>query len=418
MDAHRERPSEASREALEEAGKRRHESCVALGPDHPHVGIGLTNLAGMRVAQDRPVDALALLRRALEVEEDHLGKTLFTGTSEQRRLRLQQFQASTDYAITLHQTHLTGSAEARALALQTLLRRKGRLADLDRDMLQGVRQRADPAGLELLDQYQRATAQLSVLQDRIPTDPAQLAAWRAQRDQLAQEVEALQRSLSARSAVFRQATRPVTVDAVAEGLPRGSALLEIAVYDPFDFRSTTWQAARYVAFVLHPDGRSASADLGPATVLEPQAEALRRRLLGPGGRSRRLVADTGSGDVGPAARALFERALRPLWDELDGVTHLYVAGGGLLTLVPFEVVISEGAPDGHRVQVSYLTSGRDLLRPQDPDEPPTAPVVVHDVDYDRAVRPEAEVPAGTGATSAGGAPAGAWQALPGAAQDL
>jgi len=395
-----------------EAALRRAASIVegSLGPQHPSLADRLGNLAVLQLARGRAGEALALKIRALGIEETVLRRTLFTGTREQRRLRLGQFANSTSGAIDLHLRRLPDDRAAARLALETVLRRKGRLADLDQAVLGLVRASEDAEGLALLDDYQGVVSALGVLAEQIPTDPEALGPWRAERMALAERAATLERSLAARSADLRQLAQPVTVDQVAAMLAADRALLEIAVYQPYDAIADEFGPERYAAYVLRGGGRIAATDLGPADRIDERIRALRGALLVPRPRARGLSrTEAGSGALGPAARALFDAVLRPLWAELDGVGHILVAADGRLNLVPFDVLLAAGEQDADQVQISYLTSGRDLLRIDGGADRLGRPVVVSDVDHDRAVRPGGSAPE-TG-------PVASWEALPGAARE-
>ena len=67
------------------------------------------------------------------------------------------------------------------------------------------------------------------------------------------QLQQAEREISTRSAVYRAQSRPVTIDAVKAALPAGAALVEIAIYRPFNNRvvprDKRFGAARYVASV-------------------------------------------------------------------------------------------------------------------------------------------------------------------------
>jgi CHAT domain-containing protein len=79
------------------------------------------------------------------------------------------------------------------------------------------------------------------------------------------------------------------------------------------------------------------------------------------------------------ARAADETLMQPLRAAIGNATHLLISPDGPLNLMPFEVLRDErGRYAVERYAISYLTSGRDLLRMQVPRMSRSGPVVVAD----------------------------------------
>jgi CHAT domain-containing protein len=168
--------------------------------------------------------------------------------------------------------------------------------------------------------------------------------------------DAIERDLSERSAAFRSQNRRVTLDAVQTAIPEDAALIEFAVFRPFDpaaeANAVAYGAPRYAAYVIRRNRAPVGVDLGSAVAIERAIAQFRSALRDP---TRR--------DVKERARTLDERVLRPLRASLEGATRLLISPDGDLNLVPFEALVDE---HGHylieQYTASYLTSGRDLLR--------------------------------------------------------
>src|SRR5262249_42615829 len=123
---------------------------------------------------------------------------------------------------------------------------------------------------------------------------------------------------------------------------------------------------RYAAYVVRRDAAPIGFDLGPLDTIDRLIDVLRDALRDPAGAG-----------VKARARALDDRVMRPLRASLGGAARLLVSPDGALTLVPFEALVDEhGRYLIERYAISYLTSGRDLLRMQVPRASPTAPVIV------------------------------------------
>jgi CHAT domain-containing protein len=188
---------------------------------------------------------------------------------------------------------------------------------------------------------------------------------------LEREREALESSLSERSAEFRAQAAPVTLDAVRSALPDDAALIEFAVYRPFDPKAesnnTAYGAARYVAYVMtRRDTRG--VDLGPASAVDEAVGAFRQAL----GDPRRA-------DVSRLARRVDAAVMQPVRERAGSPRRLLISPDGALNLLPFEALRDEqGRYAIERFQISYVSSGRDLLRLKTPRASRSDAVIVAD----------------------------------------
>ena len=173
---------------------------------------------------------------------------------------------------------------------------------------------------------------------------------------LEERKEQLESQIGRRSAEFRAASVPVTLEAVQAAIPADAALIEFAAYRPFDPAVDSVNAAfgklRYAAYVVHRSGPPSAVDLGDAEKIDKAVEALRAAL-----------GDPARGDVRRLSRALDEAVMRPVRGLAGDSTHLLVSPDGALNLIPFEALVDErGRYLVQRYRWTYLTSGRDLLR--------------------------------------------------------
>jgi len=128
------------------------------------------------------------------------------------------------------------------------------------------------------------------------------------------------------------------------------------------------------------------ADLGEAAPIDLAIDAWRKALRDP----QRT-------DVKQLSRAVDDKVMRPvrsLIGELHGETrHLLIAPDGLLNLAPFAALVDEqNRYLVERYMISYLTSGRDLLRTPIQQPNRNAALIVANPDFGRA--------AGVGSTAA------------------
>jgi CHAT domain-containing protein len=201
------------------------------------------------------------------------------------------------------------------------------------------------------------------------------ARWRAEVAGLESEADRLEAEVSRRSAPFRAQTQPVSIEAVQRALPPGSALVELVSYKPYNIApgksaggGARFGPARYAAYVLLPEGEPLFADLGDAASIDERVARLRDRLKSPA-----------SGDVKSAARDLDESVMRPVRRLLGKNRRVFISPDGTLNLVPFAALVDEhGSYLVEHYAISYLTSGRDLLRLQVEGESRQPPLIFAD----------------------------------------
>jgi CHAT domain-containing protein len=339
------------------------------GTAHHNLGAILGSLASLYVAQGDKAQALAAQTRANDIAEHNLSAALTTGSENQKRLYLATLSSQTDMTLTLNTALAPDSIEARRLALTTILRRKGRALDAMSNQVESLRRRLDPQDRPLLDQLSATRAQLSALTLKGANRISQ-AQYRAEVARLEAEAERLEAQVGARSAEFRVETEPVTLAGVQAALPAGAALVEIVSYRPYNPAGKTFKdrfgAPRYVAYVLKPQGEPSFVDLGEAASIDREVSQLRVALSSPGSK-----------DVKQLARALDERVMRPVRALLGGVRHVLISPDGALNLLPFGALVDE--QNRYLIEtylISYLTSGRDLLRLRAARESRETPLVI------------------------------------------
>ena len=359
----------------------------ALGPNHPDSANTLNNLASFYEARGDYARAVQLSARAEAVRERNLSLALAAGSERQKLAYLAKLLGETDAIVSLHARSAPSDPQALELAFRTVLRRKGRALDAMSDQVASLRKRLDPRDREILDQLSAAQSQLSAL---LLSDPGGTAPeeHRAAANRLGEEVEQLQDAVSRRSSEFGAQVQPVTVERVRQALPAGAALVEFFSYQPFDTKAKTeaerFGPPRYVAYVLRGSGEPRWVDLGDAGAVDAGVGLLRAALGVPTSK-----------DVTAAARSLDERVMRPVRKLLGDARQVFVSPDGALNLVPFAALVDEqGKYLVETYSLTYLTSGRDLLRLQVSAESREPPLVIADPLF------------GTAGPAAGGAPGG------------
>jgi CHAT domain-containing protein/tetratricopeptide (TPR) repeat protein len=321
----------------------------ALGPLHPEVASGLRNVARLYWARGTPDRAVPLMARSAEIREAQLRVELPRLSEPRKRAVMAALQDETDSLVSLHAHAVPYSDRALELALTTVVRRKGRVLDSMVDGEAALRAHLTPELREQFDQLDGARTELvaRLYTPREKVDGAAVAAIRAR-------IERLEARLSAESAVFRVQSEPVTLATIQAAIPRDAVLVELVRYHRIDPREIpASREERYLAYLLQHDGSPHWIPLGPAAPIDAQIDAVLAAM------------DDGvpTAVTRTALRRLDALVLAPIRARLAGAPHLILAPDGKLNLVPFEALLD---PRGHHALeshlISYLTTGRDLLR--------------------------------------------------------
>ncbi len=342
----------------------------ALGAQHPDVAQTQLGLAAVKVGLGEVAPALQLLAAARANNEALLQSIAGSGAGEERLDRfLRSLRAEEDLTYSLlAEPSLVGREDVATHVATTALLRKGRsvdeAADTSRALYQGLgaeerqklarlrevrSRRADLAlsgsGLYSAEEYQKLLAQLQAEEE--------------------QQEQALLRDASVlRTRLSRY--RPATVLAdVQAHLPSGSLLIEVVAYHQYLFAGKGARglqlpgsgAVRYGALIIRESGKPQAFDLGPARSVDATVATLLSALT------------QTDASWQAAAGQLSEQVLMPLRETLEGSKRWYLAADGQLNLVPFAVLPlpgerGRGKPTAvvDKIDLSYLTSGRDLLR--------------------------------------------------------
>jgi CHAT domain-containing protein len=327
----------------------------SAGPYHVLTITVLGNIANLYRVEGDVANAVLYQRRLDERLEATLALNLAVGSERQKLAFFDSLAERTDRTISLHVNAAPEDQSACALATLVLLQRKGRVLDAMSSSLTALRQRFNPEDQKLLDQLNSITAQVAKIAlsgpQNVSTDDYHL-----QLKSLQEQKEKLETQISNRSGEFRANSQPVTLAAVQAAVPKDAALIEFAVYRPFDpkLEGNQYGTPRYVAYIARQQGEVEWKELGEAQAIDAAVEELRQALRDP----QRT-------DVRDLSRAVDEKVMQPLRALLGETTHLLISPDGELNLIPFEALVDEnGRYLVQRYAVTYLTSGRDLLRMQ------------------------------------------------------
>jgi tetratricopeptide (TPR) repeat protein len=345
----------------------------SLSPEHPNVAISLDALARLYMAKNDIARAISFQSRAIAVIERNLKPNLAICSERQKLAHLATLSKQTDQTLTLHLLYAPRDPVARSLAATLILQRKGRALDASSESLNALRNRFNPEDRAALDRLTDARSQIARL---VLDGPQRMNAgqYRDRVKALEEQAERFEAEISRRSDEFRAQSLPVTLEAVRAAIPDDAALIEFASYRPFNPKAAKDDEAygqpRYVAYVLRRRGEIQWKELGEAKAIDEAAARLRKALR-----------DPNRADVSRLARAADDKIMRPVRTLLGampgGTRRLLISPDGLLNLIPFAALVDErGRYLVERYTISYLTSGRDLLRLQLAPRSSNAPLIV------------------------------------------
>ncbi len=360
-----------------------------LGPEHPDTLISVNNLASLYVNQGSYGEAEPLFRRALAASEKVLGPehpdTLLVQLNytvtlvnlkqpkralqllkgmEPRLLELAALQLRHTRQERVRRMFLTSQAnfqdavltlalshpepEYLDLAAKVMLRWKQIQGEEEAFLARLVRRRGekDTEIRELARQIAELRRDLSHLVN-LPKPDADL-----QHNKL-NELEAKEIRLAQISREFNRhlQVRGANVDDVRHYLPRdGGALLELRVYEPFDFKTGKSSELHWAALLLPAAGELSLHDLGPVAETQDLVQKL---------RATHARAD---------AATLYHHLFGKLDEKLKGYDSLYIAPDGVLSLLAFAELVT---PDGRywlqRQTLRQVATGRHLIAAYDRD---------------------------------------------------
>ena len=332
---------------------------VSRGRYHPLTLTSLGNIARTYAAQNNVEEAIRYQARVDEAIEHNIELNLALGSERQKLSYINSMAERTDRTISLNVHLAPQNSTASDLGLLTVLQRKGRVLDAMSESFASLRQRSTPDEQALLQTFNETTTELAKLvlngPQRIALEEHQKAVLQAEGER-----EKLEEQISNRSAEFRAQWQAVTLDSVQDAIPSNAALIEYAIYRPFDpkaeLNSEAYKEHRYIAYVLRREGKALWQDLGSVKEIDLAIHAFRKALRDPKNR-----------DVHSLARALDQKIMEPLRPFLGGATHLLISPDGALNFIPIEALVDEENQFlVEKFSCSYLTSGRDLLRLQVP----------------------------------------------------
>ncbi|AFZ55137.1 CHAT domain-containing tetratricopeptide repeat protein [Cyanobacterium aponinum] len=346
-----------------------------FGENHPDNATYLNNLAMVYWATDKLDSTLDYLTQGANVEEFNLAEFLNSSGDELRKQAyINTLYGTTNWTVSLHLNYAPENQKATDLALTTILRRKGRVLDAMSNIVSTLRQNSNPETEKIFNTLAEKRSQLASLTlqgvgKMSPTLYGELIA------SLEQNIRQLETDLSNNSAEFRTLNEEITLSTIAQQIPENTVLVEYIVYYPFEPKTETWGKPRYGVYVLDHNGKSQGIDLGETEIIDQLVEHFRGNLA--------------YGDISDLdnlkkyAQQLYKLIFEPLLPLLNNKKTLLVSPDSQLNLIPFAALQdNQGKYLVEDYSISYLTSGRDLLRLKTKFQSQSQAIIVANPIYD------------------------------------
>ena len=353
-----------------------------LGPDHPSTISPLDNLAVAYQSRGNYTKALQFFQRGLIVEDRTFANVFSVASEEQKLSFVQKSQGSYWGTLSLIHRHFQKDSQVVRFGLELVLRRKGIVLDA-----QSRAQQALVANLtgETLETWQRLTEHRSALSRLLLNEPEKQnpAHYKQRIEGLQAAIAREEEFLAQHSGLVAQelAQRQVTAQMLAGRLPGDSALVEFVRIRDWDEEKKKWSdAERYLAFILTADNQVALVDLGAAQKIDTKVKITLAAINQPD-YSRDPETYSHQADV--ELTELYALIFQPLETVLSSRVQLIVSPDGELNNVPFAALrTQDGQYLVEKTTLSYVASGRDLLRGKSGVDPTVALLLVANPAFD------------------------------------
>lgn len=404
-----------------------------LGPGHPSVSRTLGNLATLLLCQNKAGEAEPLYQRALSVGQEAL-TSFHPELAELQRclgilqadngdysLAVESYRDMLDLRLDFAERIFSHSAEAQKLkwvslnpllvpdilslalvdtlgqaknlALEMVLKGKAVIIDAVMAEKRATYCSYIDFGADVKRHLELCTAIANLtLSDRgdIP-----LSIYRDSLTALYGFLDSLETELSRRCAEFRDdlILRKFNITDVANALSSDAILCEFVRFTPPQQKMTDYLRLktgppRYLALTLEPNGVTGIFDLGPVSIIDSLVEVARDKIYHSGATIYSADAASSEQRLAGVTADLYSKLLSPLSTQLEKHHTIFISPDGQLNLLPFEILT---LPDGsyliENYRVSYLSSGRDILKMGKSERIHKQVVAVAAPDYDMSASP-------------------------------
>jgi CHAT domain-containing protein len=358
-----------------------------LGKDHPDVASSLNTLALLQVDQQHLTEPASLADRSRHIIRIHVARTLPLLSEKEQLTFLEKTDEKRFHAWQSFSLIRRGDAALAALSAAWVVNGKAVAHEALAERALLVREQKNPAAAELAQQLLQVRRQLAALSLASPK-PSQEEGHRQYLARLNEQEQDLSRRLGQASGRASRDDPWVNPDEIRKKLPANTVLVELSRFRIYNFQRKTnekwWQPGHYAAWVIPPAGQGnvSLIDLGEADQIEKAVQVVQQALKD----SPQGIAKAGEPDsektLQQSLQNLSRLVLQPLLPHLEKKYCWLLSPDAALWLVPWAALpLPDGKYSLEKHQISYLVSGRDLVRPVAKVKP-TRPMVLADPDFD------------------------------------
>jgi CHAT domain-containing protein/Tfp pilus assembly protein PilF len=338
----------------------------ALGENHPDTLAIASDLAFLQIELRRPGDAIRLAGDVAEAQQNRLNG-VFAFAPERQRMEFER---------TLSPCDLPAALTDADLLAEMVLRTKGVVLDSLLEDEAVKRAERDPDVREMMEKRRLLLAQLGQTpEDASGADFSDSTAALADRQKLEEEEQQLEASLANKGVGSGETRRALATDVsdVREALPGDAALVEYAAYNRYTGHLGFEPA--YGVVVLTRDAPCQWVPLGSAAKIEAQVRLDQKYM-------RKRVREAALAEV---LQGLYQSLVQPVLAVLpNGIHRLVISPDGDLNFVSFATLLDAGSHFmADDFELTYVSSGRDLLQKHGLTPKTRRLVVFADPDYNR-----------------------------------
>ena len=364
-----------------------------LGKDHPEVGLTLNGMAILYAFTDRHFESHSMFTQAIAIE-DKKRENVFSAFSEKQKISYMEQNNWILHGFILHiAQYLQTYNNAVINGFDTWLRWKGMVMEAQGRYIDAITHSDDPeikSKFEELINLRREIARFQLL----GLEKMNLEDYRKRLEELERKKELLEVDLHklSKDFAFEKMVGKADTKRVSEVLLRNgtdSIYVDFAHVNIYDWRGIKVFGSRYLVFVLLPDKEPLVKlfDLGDVEAIHSHIKAyLKEMKRGKYGRTPREEV------LRKEAIAIHEALIKPIESYVKGKKHLYISPDGNLNLIPFEVLMT---PEGKYLMedhlITYVATGRDIMRFMDTLAAKGDALIMADPDYDMGLEEKERV---------------------------
>jgi CHAT domain-containing protein/tetratricopeptide (TPR) repeat protein len=364
--------------------------------DHYSLATSINNLAFLYISQNQLKKAFSLIIEAVEVEENMLRQWFGYSTESNRLNFMKGNQTRLEVLVSLLYQYFPDDSEKIAQVAIMAARRKAfaAQAEVELNYLRYSDRYPDLAEdfLELATAQGKLTHLNHTYYHHQGAMDKEAREFHQQVKQtLTEQIDQLERHLSANVPELRQLQQHVTLTAIFAALPDNSCVIEFYRFDMYSFAVNGWQDPQYVAFIFAPGGNVSLIKLGEAGGIDELINRYRDFACDVNLPSFGARPDLSNPQSQPMAavedlsidRQLSQQLLTPILPTIGAeIKHLIFIPDGALNFLPIGNLPVGGCLND-RFVCTYLSTLRELLTSTDRPSPAlNPPIAIGNPNYD------------------------------------